>query len=119
MKNRRRIEGLTQLIERAKTVPDLLCVDRSEGLSVRDFSPAPVALVLDEENGNPADFVRSSNCPIHRIGINRLTFPGEDSNAAVQRLARLSAIIEQLDLVEPFTRIREAIDEARRGGAAA
>ena len=50
------------------------------------------------------------------LGRNRLAVPAgaeEDRRTIADRLAALD---ETFDLAEPFGRIREAIEEARRGG---
>ena len=54
-------------------------------------------------------------CPF-RVGRNSLAVAA-DRAADRQTIAdRLAGLDESLDLAEPFSRIREAIEEARRGG---
>ncbi|NUQ65513.1 MAG: hypothetical protein HUU20_23845 [Pirellulales bacterium] len=118
------------LAARSKAQPLVLCTDRGPALAVREHVDMPVALVLpgDGEAGDGA----TASCESHwrldkahgrqpplvafRLGKNQLAVPATmscDREAILQRLAELA---ECMDLAEPFGRIREAIEEARRGG---
>lgn len=107
------------LVERAKTKVELLCVDREECFSVREFTPAPVVLVLDPEGTGGDRLAPGGERPVHSAGGNQLVFSPEDAPNGAHFLAELSGLLDNLDLLEPFARIREAIEEARRGGTAA
>jgi hypothetical protein len=51
-----------------------------------------------------------------RLGRNRLAVPERSSGDRQLIADRLGHLAESFDLAEPFVRIREAIEEARRGG---
>lgn len=125
------------LLERSKLRPLAVCTDRPPALAVRQFIEVPVALVLPPQEGSVPD-VSAPDTPLFRepgeklwridpahgspglvgfrLGRNRVAVPegaGEDRRALVDRLA---GVADGVDLAEPFERIREAIEEARRGG---
>ncbi len=101
------------LLAKATSQPLLVCTDCRAALSVRDFVDIPVALVVEAEDDGVAD---GSDLAEFHFGENHLAVPtrlSEDRRAITERLHDLS---ESFDLAEPFARIREAIEEARRGG---
>jgi len=51
-----------------------------------------------------------------RVGVNHLAVPHGAYHIRTEATQRLGRMAEMLDLTEPFSRIREAISEARRGG---
>jgi hypothetical protein len=90
-------------------------------LAVREFVQVPIALVGP---GEESDRTFRIDGP-HRAGPSLLLFQIGRNRLAVatsrdaDRLAiseRLAALADAFDLAEPFTRIREAIEEAQRGG---
>lgn len=131
------------LIAKANAAPAAICTDVEPVLSVRDFVNLPVALVVaadaddtDDEaaTGDPSAWDPETQWSSrttwrvdqpHRrdgellhfaLGKNRLAVPqarSEDRDALTKRLA---AIAPSFDFGEPFARIREAIEEAQRGG---
>lgn len=118
------------LLSKGSQEPLAVCTDVELALSVRDYVSLPVALVLEPEPVPAAPDSPPSTSTwrvdaTHRagahlnsfdIGRNRLAVPMHreaDRQAIHQRLEGLSAF----DLVEPFERIREAIEEAHRGAA--
>jgi hypothetical protein len=124
------------LVSRAKTQPVVICTDREPAMAVREFVDVPVALVLPGASAPPAtgaavegDPAGESSVPrtwrldeAHRgprlatfaLGRNQLAVrPAEDADRHAI-LDRLEALPETFDLAEPFGRIREAIEEARR-----
>lgn len=112
----------------------VVCTDRPPVLAVRDFLTIPVALVLSPESereGPPNPWQAGPSAtfrwdPPHqryrlvtfKLGQNWLAVPSHVQRDQAAIAERLEEIIEGFDLLEPFQRIREAIDEARRGGAA-
>jgi hypothetical protein len=116
------------LVAKAAATLDLLCVDLPEALSVRLHVKVATVLVAPiaetEEAISPAtlriDPAHSANGPspgLHWFAACcfRLAVHGEfieDRNLVVGRLESLA----NFDLCEPFGRIREAIQEAQRGG---
>jgi len=124
------------LLEQAKSVPLVVCTDRLAALTVRDHADLPVILVLapdgaaenrqdhaepDDRFGPDGSRLRldaphapSPHLITFQLGHNRVAVPescADDRRIASERLADLS---ESFDLVEPFTRIREAIEEAQQ-----
>ena len=126
--------GQTLLAKAAKT-PIVVCTDRRAALSVRDFVDSPVALVISpQDNEDPREgdasvslssqktwridsaHTADSDLDEFHLGRNHLAVPtrlSDDQRAITQRLGELG---ESFDLAEPFVRIREAIEEARKGG---
>jgi hypothetical protein len=121
------------LIAHAKIEPLVVCTDRESVLAVRELVTMPVALVLptDLPAGDPAA-AEGPSPPgsqilrvdaAHAAGVRLLTFELGRNRLAVSRAAaddrqriadRLAETAELLDLAEPFTRIREAIEEAQQ-----
>lgn len=127
------------LLSKSQVQPLVICTDREPVLAVRQHAGVPVALVLPGEN--PPDLVGETPCiapssesreerswrldPPHSAGVRLCPFRvGRNSLAVAADRAddrraitdRLAGLDESLDLAEPFSRIREAIEEARRGG---
>lgn len=119
------------LIGKAKATPGLVFTDREPVLAVRELVDIPVALVdcgirADESaDGSDGDFRRvdgphtqASSAP-HlltsfqhgRHGLSVARTHAADQ-AAIER--RCQSLAADFDLSEPFTRIREAIQEAQR-----
>jgi len=128
------------LLTKAQTEPGVVCTDREPALAVRDFVDVPVVLVLSSDDtplgptGRPDSEAPSPDAPqtkpwrldaahpgargliAFRLGRNRVALPepgGDDLRLVNQRLGELP---DSFDLAEPFQRIRQAIEEARRGG---
>jgi hypothetical protein len=121
------------LLAKTKLAPVAVYTDREPALAVREFTDVPVALVLADEASASAsgEATESAGSKIWRVdapqrgcgpmltfqlGRNRLAVP--ETAAADQRtiVDRLAGVADSLDLAEPFQRIREAVEEARRGG---
>ena len=127
------------LLGKATIEPLLVCTDCRPAMAVRDHVCVPVALVLPSEDPAPPEsgpargdrLGEEPNSEIRRVdgphgtglslagfrlGRNRLAVPvrfPDDRQLIVNRLGKLA---EAFDLGEPFERIRQAIEEARRGG---
>lgn len=133
------------LVAKAKTRPLVVCTDTQAVLALRDFASLPVVLVLGSdpadkpiaetvsepsaesaETGPAADPRRPRlrlDSPhrqqpgLHVFELGRHSLGVPVSHADDRRLVseRLGTLADQLDLGEPFDRIREALDEAQRG----
>ncbi len=128
------------LLARGKHPPQVVCTDREPALAVRQYVSMPVVLVLPcddhppEPGGPPAsqlEFEGRAQGKTYRpdaphgtlggglvaftLGRNRLALPHSVSHDRQLVADRLGELSDWFDLTEPFRRIREAIEEARRG----
>jgi len=124
------------LVNKGRIEPQVVCTDREPALALREFVSMPVVLVLRSEDRSledepPTEDRAVADPPSHtwrldaphgtpggligfRLGRNRLAVPDSGEDAPPTITDRLSGF--GFDLAEPFERIREAIEEARRGG---
>jgi hypothetical protein len=123
------------LLSKSKAQPLAVCTDCEPALAVREFTETPVTLVFPggdgggEEASPPAE--RPSNGRTHRLdsahggsavgpcfalGRNRLAVSRTTPADQEEIRRRLAEVADSWDLAEPFERIREAIEEARKGG---
>lgn len=119
------------LLGHAKSRPLAICTDREPVLALSELTDLPVALVLppDELPGGGPTGVQAGGQTVlrldgphrkgHRLvsfelGRNRVAIPHSTENGHKQLSERLSPAAGSLDLWEPFTRIREAIEEAQQ-----
>ena len=129
------------LLGHAKTSALIICTDREPVLSLRDLVDLPVVLVLPPGESQDSDGTgleahptetRSEAHPTgavlrvdashghgprlitFELGRNRLALPPQKSDDRKQISERLGQAAASLDLWEPFTRIREAIEEAQQ-----
>ena len=111
------------LIEKCRTPIAVMCCDQPEGLSLESFTRAPIALVRQaaeiDEGPISGDMVAGAE-PVDVAGASFLV--------AMERRQDVEAIASHYDdlpdAIEPFERIREAIQEAhsqlaRQGSEAA
>ncbi|MBI3839060.1 MAG: hypothetical protein HY288_14160 [Planctomycetia bacterium] len=119
------------LLSKGSLEPLAVCTDVELALSVRDYVALPVALVLGSDEKpdaavtNPQTSTWRVDAP-HRpglhlnhftVGRNRLAVAA-DRDADRQTIAGRLESLEGFDLSEPFERIREAVEEAHKGGRA-
>jgi hypothetical protein len=119
------------LLGQAKTEALVVCTDREPVLAVRDLIATPVTLVLcqheTEEVVGATDAAQDQrvfrfDAPhpavgrLHtfQLGRNPLAVPTRSADDRRLIVERLSDLPESFDLAEPFSRIREAIEEARQ-----
>lgn len=127
------------LLHKAKVAPLLVCTNVEPMLDVREFSSAPVVLIAPEKggersgeksdkNGDKGDKsdkasergwterTGSSQVPLVKFTLGahaaavRATHE-DDRDELLKLWPKLATVV---DLTEPFTRIREAIEEARK-----
>jgi hypothetical protein len=97
------------LVAKASRPAEVILTDQPPVLAVADFAAAPVSLVLaSAEASTPGLAVFAAG--VSRLGVERHR-TGEDE---VRR--RLAGCSGQFDFLEPFGRIRGAIEEAQRSG---
>jgi len=90
------------LLAKSKLAPLVVCTDSEPALSVREFTEFPVVLLLNAKDA------RSFS-----LGTNEVAIAPRFRNDERTIRDRWPAQADQLDLLEPFTRIREALDEAQ------
>ena len=126
--------------EQATAEPAVICTDREPALAVREFVEVPVALVIpDGTRSGSRDPIRLGRLndpgalaaegrvyrldsphpsragpPVFRLGRNCLAVSPLAAGDRELIASRLGDLAETFDLAEPFQRIREAIEEARR-----
>jgi hypothetical protein len=121
------------LLARPKLTPVLVCTDSEPVLAAREVADVPMVLVLDDALSTDAaaptsplalgpgqhPFDPSLQPGPFRLGRNRVctaaAFAGDE--ALIRQ--HWPAQADGLDLLEPFARIREALDEAQRSAKAA
>jgi len=95
------------LLARSKLTPVVVCTDSPPVLAAREGTHLPVVLVSgDPSVTTPTGFSLAKN----RV----LTAPGFEHDERDIRTA-WPALADHLDLLEPFARIREALEEAQKG----
>ena len=102
------------LLGKATVKPMLVCTDRQAAMCAGEFVDTHVALIVSAEE--VSQNVSDRQLEEFHLGRNHLAVPGRlagEREAVTERLADLG---KSFDLSEPFGRIREAIEEARRGG---
>jgi hypothetical protein len=102
------------LLAKSKQSPILVCTDCEPMLAVRDHTHLPVALVHGDDAA-----AGSSNGALLRLGQNELRLPAPYAGDEQVIRQHWPAQADCLDLFEPFTRIREALDEAQKTARAA
>lgn len=107
------------LLTKAKTQPLLICTDLLPALGVRDLVTTPVVLVSPEpgrvnETGVAAETLGTESLLQFQAGSFPLAVLARFPDDREQALNGWLAHAEGFDLLEPFRRIREAIEEAQK-----
>lgn len=118
------------LIVKAKIEPLLVCTDVEPALAARPFVSSPVVLVMPRQAESASsdgvvlrlDQQHLSPPAAKSFRLHRFTLAGEELAVADGHLADKELVVGRwqpyatdFDLREPFSRIREAIEEAQRG----
>ena len=97
------------LLLKAKVAPLVVCTNVEPMLEVREFASVPVVLIAtDRSAALPSSLLR------FQLGSQAAavrTADGDDRDELLKLWPKLNTVV---DLTEPFTRIREAIEEARK-----
>lgn len=108
------------LLRKSSDAPLVVCTDRSAVLCVRDFVETPVALVFSDQAEKKwridQSHTEENGLEEFHLGRNHLAVSGRFAAERGEISKRLADLAESFDLAEPFGRIRDAIEEARRGG---
>ena len=123
------------LVAKSALQPLFVCTDILDGLSLNELVSFPVLLVddadssqIERETGSPTRIDsahRPSGVPMSnssvagphvkkRIGNRELVIQGGQVSSWEQASKVFSPFADSLDLLEPFNRIREAIDEIQK-----
>jgi hypothetical protein len=98
------------LLAKSKLTPLVICTDSEPVLATREFSDIPVVMILDST-------ANSSHSGIHgqfQLATNRvIAATGYSADEQAIRSA-WPPLADHLNLLEPFDRIREALDEAQK-----
>jgi hypothetical protein len=127
------------LVASAKTQPLAVFTDREPAVALREFVEMPVVFVcvqrepaaagqlglvdgsacaLPAESAYRVDSAHpaSARLTMFHVGRNHLAVPSWADSDRQLVTSRLGDLADSFDFKEPFERIREAIEEARRGG---
>ena len=106
------------LLQKAKVPAAFVCTDVEPALAVREMVRIPVALI-DAQTRPRLAAEHSTQLLQFELGQHVLAIPRQHhaDQASIAEAWRTCG--GQLDLHEPFVRIRSAIEEAQRGGRAA
>ena len=118
------------LLEKAKNSPEFVFTDCPPALAVREYVSAPVALILPGNDGVGDETGRilridtshaggfdpggGGRLTTFQLGRNRLAVSEQADDDRRTITERFGHLAESLDLSEPFSRIREAIEEAQQ-----
>lgn len=104
------------LLARARVRPILICCDQPEALKIEATNDLPIGLVGEAAESEEGPITRESlpdYCDVQLAGAT-LYVPLEHESRAQ---AAAETFEDLPDLLEPFSRIREAIQEAQQKGA--
>jgi hypothetical protein len=111
------------LLAKVATTPEFVCVDRAAALAVREMTDMPVMLVVppSERDTSEAplfrfDAAHDTTLRPFALGRHKVAVHRRFADDAALLTAAVGALPETFDLLEPFERIRGAIDEAQRSG---
>jgi len=102
------------LVSKAKSDVLLVFTDDASAAGVRDFSSSPVVLVSTQDVAHSL-----SNALSFKLGSHNVALETRHSSDEPLILSRWKEHGHSLDLVEPFGRIREALEEAQKTARAA
>jgi hypothetical protein len=105
------------LVSKASTEPLAVCTDAPAALALREHVAMPVVLVCGQ-NGSRVRVDSPHDVSLERfqLGANEVAVEARRRDDQSRVTAALASAAAALDLSEPFGRIRDAIDEAQRGG---
>ena len=129
------------LVQKAKTQPNAVLTDHARVLAVQDFVEAPVVYVPGKKTSthNGLQLLRSDNSQAeadatsnaletldsvpgisaarwseHIIGRYQVAIPESASRSVAEIVADLKDVSHAIDFLEPFERIRLAVEEAQK-----
>jgi hypothetical protein len=103
------------LLAKAKGKPFLVCTDAEPMLAAREFSDVPLVLVQAAEGAEGNEPRTSNRGEPFALGRRQvITAAGHEADKTSVLEKWTAAHADALDLLEPFTRIREALEEAQK-----
>jgi len=129
------------LVQKAKTQPNAVLTDHARVLAVQDFVETPVVYIPGqktnihnglqllrsddveaETDATPNEFVALDSIPgisagrwsEHKIGRHQVAIPESASRSVAEIVADLKDVSHAIDFLEPFERIRLAVEEAQK-----
>jgi len=101
------------LLAKSKLTPLVVCTDSEPVLAARDFTQFPMVLVLPREE-HAEQAAPLLDAPAFALGKSQVSTAAHYSGDQQLVQSGWPGQADCLDLLEPFTRIREALDEAQR-----
>ena len=98
------------LLTKSKLTPVVICTDSEPVLATREFTDTPVVMILGATAGS------SSNVPYaqFQLASNQVAAAAGHSDDEQAVRTNWPALADHLNLLEPFERIREALEEAQK-----
>lgn len=100
------------LLAKAKSKPLFVCTNVKAALVVRSFVSTPVVWLDDAQDETVLQSLRLETFEHASYKAATLASCSQDRDAIIKQW---KSHAEELDLLEPFSRLQEAIDEAQRG----
>jgi len=100
------------LLAKAKVKPLLVCTDAEAMLAAREFSEVPLLLLQTTEESDLKTSYFGESFALGRRRVFAACGHSDDQGIAMERWSTVHS--DSLDLLEPFTRIREALEEAQK-----
>jgi hypothetical protein len=97
------------LVKKGKSAAAVVFTDIEPALATRSHVDMPLALVAADE----ASLLRPALLPF-RLGSHHVAVATAHADDRPMICERMAHLLDHLDLLEPFTRIREALDEAHK-----
>jgi hypothetical protein len=100
------------LLAKAKVKPFLVCTDAEAMLAAREFSDVPLLLVQAMDGNELKTSNLNESFALGRRQVFAASTHPDDQTVVLEKWSTAHAAA--LDLLEPFTRIREALEEAQK-----
>lgn len=98
------------LLTKSKLSPLVVCTDNEPVLATREFSDTPIVLVLDAIPGSLGNISGRK----FQLATNQVVAAANHSDDEQTIRAAWPQLADHLNLLEPFDRIREALEEAQK-----
>ena len=99
------------LISKAKNEVGLVCTDLAACLAAREFSERPLVVILAKDGAGESEFALGARFQLGKNEVATAAKFESDEQAIREFHAHFG---DGIDLLEPFARIREALEEAQK-----